>query len=205
MLQLLSKHLMERERTGLRPAVRSHLAQRDETGHTGDGDDVAVVFGDHVRDELLGHPVVGEGVYFVGLADVLFGFVEDGAFEGDAGIVDEDGWAGVLRADQVGGLLESCAGCDVGLVEVGVGGCFRGLIIYVISHNYRGVRFGLTQVISRLLHIQNHNPHALGLLIPGQVHHDLLADSAAPAGDQNQLLLRSELADGGPVVLRPLV
>lgn len=49
---------MEGEHAGLGRGVAGARRHGDEAGHAGDGDDVAVVLRDHVRQERLRHPEV---------------------------------------------------------------------------------------------------------------------------------------------------
>lgn len=103
--QLRSKALVERNRRGLACGVVDHAGRRDVAGERGDGDDHAVVGGDHGGQELLREVVVAEGVYFEGEVDVLFGGFEDGFAARDARVVDEDGGVAERGAD-----LRGCAG-----------------------------------------------------------------------------------------------
>jgi hypothetical protein len=89
-LQLGGQALVEGERGGFRGAVVGHVRDSHVGGETGDGDDHAVVRGDHGGHEFLGGPVVRQCVDVEGEADVLLGGVEDVLAAGNAGIVDED-------------------------------------------------------------------------------------------------------------------
>ena len=112
---------MESYRRGFGACVVDQLWGDDVAGHGGDGDDHAVVLGDHVREEFFDEAEVGEDVDVEGFLDGGFGGVEDCHGGGDAGVVDEDGGVGEGGADGVGYVGDGAGGGDVAVVEVDVG------------------------------------------------------------------------------------
>jgi hypothetical protein len=72
---------------------------------------------DHVRQELLDERKVADNVDAEDLADLLVRRLEDGAAEGDAGVVDQDRGVPLRRADCVGDFGDGGGGGDVAFVE----------------------------------------------------------------------------------------
>lgn len=60
---------------------------------------MSMVMLDHGGEKLSHHPEVADGVDLEDALDRLFGFLEDGAFSADAGVVYEDGRVVVVCAD----------------------------------------------------------------------------------------------------------
>lgn len=104
--QLGGEAFVEGDGGGFGRGVVDHGGRDEVACQTGDGNDHAVVVLDHVREELMGEVVVGEGVDLEGQVDVFLGAVEDGAAARDAGIVDEDGWVAERGADFGGGRCD---------------------------------------------------------------------------------------------------
>lgn len=92
---------MEGEGGGLGGGVVDHGGGDKVAGQRGDGDDHAVVAGDHGGEKLLCEEVVADGVDVEGEADVVLGGVEDGLAARAAGIVDQNG--GVTEGGADGG------------------------------------------------------------------------------------------------------
>lgn len=120
---------------GLGGGVVDHARDGDPGGHGCDGDDHAVVVLAHVGEELLGGPVVGEGVDVEGEADVALGGVEDRLADDDAGVVDEDGGVADLGADFGRHRGDGLGGGDVALEVVDVGGGREGQGLDVEDHD----------------------------------------------------------------------
>ena len=128
-LELRGQTLVEGVGGRLGGGVVDHVRDRHPGGHRGDRDDHAVVAADHVREELLDHPVVRKGVDIKGEAHVLLARLEDGAALDDAGVVDEHGRVADLGADILGHGGDGLGRSDVALevVDVRAGGVGEGL------------------------------------------------------------------------------
>jgi hypothetical protein len=107
--------LVEGHGGGLGSCVVDHGGRGDVACQTGDGDDHAVVVGDHVWQELLGEVVVREGVDLEGQVDVeLCGF-EDRLAAHDTRVVDQHGGVAHGGADLGGGGGDGFGGGEVAL------------------------------------------------------------------------------------------
>lgn len=115
--QLSGEALVEGHGGGFGGCVVDHGGCGDVAGERGNGDDHAVVVLDHVRQELLGEVVVGEGVDLEGQVEVFLGGVEDGLATGDAGIVDQDRGVAKRAADGGGSGADGRGGGQVALEE----------------------------------------------------------------------------------------
>lgn len=122
--QFLCQALMERHRARLRPAVIRHLAQCDETGHTGNRNHMSVVVLDHARQELLDHPPMRHRVDLECRPDLFLWLVDDRPVQADAGVIDQDSRVAVVLPNLVPDFLDVRCGGDVGFVEGDVGGCW---------------------------------------------------------------------------------
>ena len=89
-LQLLAQSLVECQRTRLGAAVINHLTQGHETGHTGNGDNMAVVLLDHSRQKLAHRQEMRQCVDLERLPDLRLWLVEDRAIIANTGIVHQD-------------------------------------------------------------------------------------------------------------------
>jgi hypothetical protein len=67
-----------------------------------------MIFGNHVREELLDEEIMRNGVHVESEVDVAFGAVENRLATSDTGVVDQDGWVtkagldGVACGDDIG-------------------------------------------------------------------------------------------------------
>lgn len=124
-LQLGGEALVEGEGAGFGAGVVGHVGQGGVGGHRGDGDDHAVVGGDHGGQEFADEAEVGEEVDGEGIFDAFFGAFEDRLAGGYAGVVDEDCGGAEAGADLGCGLADGFGGGDVAVVEMHVGCCWR--------------------------------------------------------------------------------
>ena len=97
--------------------VVDHVGRDGVAGLRGDGDDHAVVCGDEVRQELLGQPVVGEGVDLEHAPGDFRGRAEDRLAGEEAGVVDENGRAAERSPDRGAGFCDRVWRRDVALEE----------------------------------------------------------------------------------------
>lgn len=114
---LLGESLVKGKRTGFTTTIIRHFAQTQKAARARDGDDMAMVPFEHCGQEFAHGPVVGYRVDLEHEPDHGLGFVEDGAFLADTGVVDEHRWIAVVSADVGGGLVDAGGGCDVAFVE----------------------------------------------------------------------------------------
>lgn len=129
--ELGGQAVVEGLRGGLGRRVVDHAGHRHPGGDRRDRHDHAVVGGDHGGEELLGRPVVGEGVDVEGEADVALRGVEDAAALDDAGVVDEDGRLADGLADLGRDGGDGLGGGDVALEEVD-GGAWVFVLVVVL-------------------------------------------------------------------------
>lgn len=108
---------MERKRTSFTTAIIRHLPQPQKAACTRNGDDMSVIAFQHRWQEFTHSPVVRYRVYLEHSSDYTFGFVEDGAFFADTGVVDEHSWIAVVSANEGAGLFDAGGGGDVAFVE----------------------------------------------------------------------------------------
>lgn len=123
MPQLLGQRLVERHGAGLAAAIIRHLAQGDETGHTGDGDHMSMVLLDHAGQELLHHPEMRHRVDFERRADLGLRLLQNSSVVSDSRIVDNNRRITVVRADLLRDFFDVGGVADVGFVEGDVRGC----------------------------------------------------------------------------------
>jgi hypothetical protein len=89
--EFLLETLVEDERGALGGAVGYETRGADESGHAAHGHHVALLVGDHGREEFSDGVEVGDDVDVVKLLDLLGGDVEDGELAvGNTGVVDQD-------------------------------------------------------------------------------------------------------------------
>ena len=74
-LQLGAQSLVEAESGGFGCGIIDHLWEGHVRSHRCDGDHHAMVLGDHVREELLDQPIMGQGVHIKRQPDICFGRV----------------------------------------------------------------------------------------------------------------------------------
>jgi len=94
---------VEREGGGFGGCVVDHRGRGEVAGYGGDGNDHAVVGGDHGGQELLRQIVVAEGVDLEGEVDVLLCRLEDRFAACDSSVVDQDRGVTECGADGRGG------------------------------------------------------------------------------------------------------
>lgn len=93
---------MEREHRRLTGAVIDQSRHGDEARCAGDGDDLAFLLSDHVRQERLDGVKIAEEVDAEELLQVLGRRLEDGVGMGDTSVVDEDGYRTQRRSYFIG-------------------------------------------------------------------------------------------------------
>ena len=109
---------MEREHAGLGRGVAGARRHRDEAGHAGDGDDVAVVGRDHVRQERLRHPEVRRQVDPHRPLQRRIALVQNQLPAPDPRVVDHHARHADFRTDLVCDCLDGRRGAYVELVEM---------------------------------------------------------------------------------------
>lgn len=166
---------MEGERGGLAGRVVGEVRRGDVGGLAGDGDDGAVVGGDHGGEQRLREVVVGEGVDGEGLADEVRRGGEERLAEADAGVVDEDGGGG-REVGAHGG-------------EGGVDGRGRGEVAGEVGG-------GGGEGVGGRLDVEDGDADGEG----GEELDDLLADAVAAAGYDDELFVAPVVGVVGPVV-----
>lgn len=103
-LQFHAEPLVEGERGRLGAGVVDHLWRCDVCGHRGDGDDHAVIAGDHRGKELSDEAEVGEGVDGERAGEGFVRSVQDRGGEADTCVVDQDCRVAVRGLDGFGRL-----------------------------------------------------------------------------------------------------
>lgn len=89
--ELSAQTLVECEGGRLRRSVVDHARSSDIGSDTGNGNHHAVVFGNHIREELLNEKIMADGINEERKFDVCFCAVEDRLAASNTCIVDEDG------------------------------------------------------------------------------------------------------------------
>lgn len=102
MLQLLLQSLMERKKADFTGRVVDVTSLGGEGGHACNVDDVAVVPGDHGRDELLHQQEGGDQVNAKQLLQLRLRYFENWRTVADASVVDKDAGVAVLGSDTSG-------------------------------------------------------------------------------------------------------
>ena len=113
--QLDGEALVEAERGGLGGVVVDHARGLDVGAHARDGHDVAVVGGDHVRDELLRHVPVRERVDAEDKVELARRGGEHVRAAAHAGVVDHHGRGPVRAADALAGPVDRRGRAHVGV------------------------------------------------------------------------------------------
>ena len=118
---------MKSKGRGLGAGVVGGLDKRNKGGDTGNSNNVALVVGDHVGEELLAQGPVRHAVDGKNLLQKVVRHVHDGHGLGDASIVDEDGRVAQLLANTLAGFGDRFGRCYVALEEANVGVIEQGL------------------------------------------------------------------------------